>query len=301
MQLLGYFSFRALVFLFWLIPFRILYMLADLLYALLYRVFKYRREVVFQNLHNAFPYLPDANIEKIARAAYKNLADITVEGIKGFSMSAQELKDRYVFKNPEIINELTAYQGSSIIMAAHYSNWEWGAITFPQYVEAQVVAIYKPLSNALTDAYVHRSRASTGVVLTPIGQAWAGFKKYKSQKCGFVLISDQSPSNAKGQWIRFLNQDTVCLAGGDLYARKTNLPVFFMKMDRVSRGRYSVDFELLCENPASMPAGAITSLFMHRLERQIIAKPGNWLWSHKRWKIRKDVGAQATSAPSKAT
>ena len=55
MQILGYFFFRTIVFLFWLLPFSIIYRLSDALAWLLYRVVKYRRKVVEEQLLRAFP------------------------------------------------------------------------------------------------------------------------------------------------------------------------------------------------------------------------------------------------------
>jgi len=36
------------------------------------------------------------------------------------------------------------------------------------------------------------------------------------------------------------------------------------------------------ERPAS---GAITERYACAVERQVLAMPGDWLWSHRRWKI----------------
>ncbi len=47
------------------LPFRALYLLSDLFYILIYKVFGYRKKVVTENLKNSFPEKPADEIEKI--------------------------------------------------------------------------------------------------------------------------------------------------------------------------------------------------------------------------------------------
>jgi KDO2-lipid IV(A) lauroyltransferase len=56
----------------------------------------------------------------------------------------------------------------------------------------------------------------------------------------------------------------------------------------VKRGYYTLELVLLTEDPASMPQGEITRLYAHHLEETIKLEPAYWLWSHKRWKHKRD-------------
>ncbi len=59
-----------------LLPFGVLYRIADGLYYLLWHVIKYRRELVLKNLRQAFPDKEEETLQEIARQFYKNLADV---------------------------------------------------------------------------------------------------------------------------------------------------------------------------------------------------------------------------------
>jgi Kdo2-lipid IVA lauroyltransferase/acyltransferase len=288
MQYVGYLFFRFIVFLFSLIPFRLLYILSDGLAWLFFNVIKYRGKVVYGNLRNSFPEKSTTEINEIARKFYKNLTDILLESIKGFSMSEKTMSSRYRFLNPELIHNNKNGGGHSIQMAAHYTNWEWGATIYQHWVnERTMIGFYKPLANKHIEKYGHASRSQFGTVLVDIGRtAWA-FEEYKDRPTGYILVSDQSTYSDKSHWVKFLNQDTICPHGGDKYAHLYNYPVFFVDIQREKRGFYTVNFELLAENPAALPEGEITNLFMKRLEEIIRVKPENWLWSHKRWKVKK--------------
>ena len=290
MQRIGYYTFRGAVWMFSLIPFWLMYRLADIVYFFLYYVVPYRKEVVMTNLKNSFPEKIEAERIRIAKASYRNMADILLETIKGFSISKAEVKKRFVFTNPELINNLTEHNGSVIFMTAHYANWEWCALSFSLFMDAKIVGIYKPLSNKFIDQYVLGERTKFGIELMDMNRIKWAFKKAILPKCGFTFVSDQTTSSKQTHWLKFLHQDTACPRGADKYAHLTNLPVYFLDMDRVKRGYYTVRFELLCQKPSEVPEGAITKIFMDRLEQKLIKKPDNWLWSHKRWKLKKEEG-----------
>jgi Kdo2-lipid IVA lauroyltransferase/acyltransferase len=287
MQYLGYIAFRLIVFIFSLIPFWLLYLMSDAVYFILYRVFGYRLKVVRTNIENSFPEKSVVELRAIEKGSYKNLADILLEGIKGFGMSEASTKRRYVFLNPELLNDRQDKGGNSITMGMHYGNWEWGVFSFQIYIKSLIIGYYKPLTNKIIDNYVYQKRAASGIELTSIKKTAWSFEHFKDKRSCYVFVSDQSPSTHETTWVKFLNQDTACLYGADKYARQTNFPVYFLDMKRIKRGYYSVNIELLSENPAELQEGDITRLYMTRLEKMIVANPQDWLWSHKRWKLKR--------------
>ena len=104
MQLL---SFLIIYPFFWLVsilPFRILYMISDFAFLLLYYVFGYRKKVVIANLKLVFPEKSNAEIMKICKAFYKHLADMILEAVKSMTISESEMMKRFKFKNLDIIH-----------------------------------------------------------------------------------------------------------------------------------------------------------------------------------------------------
>jgi Kdo2-lipid IVA lauroyltransferase/acyltransferase len=289
MQFIGYLFFRFIVFLFWLMPFRVMYMLSDGVAWLLYSVFGYRKAVVFKQLRDSFPEKSAADIERIARLSYKNLADILLESIKGFTMKEADLRQRYVFKNPELVNNETEANGNSIHMASHYSNWEWGVLAYTLFINRHVVGFYKPLSNPYIERYGKASRGSFGMSLVQIGDTSKAFDWYADKPTSYIFVSDQSTWSDNAHWVNFLNQDTACPQGGDKYARTYNFPVYYVHMNRVKRGFYEVVLEKIADPAAHLPEAEVTRRFMATLEKIILKQPENWLWSHKRWKKKRTI------------
>src|SRR5882757_11573962 len=77
-----YYFFYGLLYLVSLLPMRILYLLSDGIYGLLYYAFKYRRDVVMGNLLIAFPALTEEERVRIAKKFYHNFIDSFIEVIK---------------------------------------------------------------------------------------------------------------------------------------------------------------------------------------------------------------------------
>jgi len=75
-----------------------------------------------------------------------------------------------------------------------------------------------------------------------------------------------------------------------MISRKLNYPVAYGSIKRIKRGYYEMNLEMLCPDPASTKDGEITEMHTRRLEKDIIAHPATWLWSHKRWKHTRPKG-----------
>jgi KDO2-lipid IV(A) lauroyltransferase len=257
---------------------------------LLFYIIRYRKDVVTDNLTKCFPDKKSYEIKKITKLFFKNnLADIFTEGIKGFTMSIKQLRKRYKIINPEILDTYFDKNQDVIAIASHYANWEWGIQALNSQIQHQAAALYKPMSNKQIDNYTKKLREKSDIHLVPINKTLDYFKSKKSKPVIYVMAADQYPGGSmdKAIWTDFLGRKTPCLHGPESYARYNNLPVFFFDVQRVKKGYYTLEIKLLADNPKSMEKGEITKLYMKSLEKRVISKPEDWLWSHKRWKNEK--------------
>ncbi len=273
-----------------LIPFRMLYFISDGVCFVLYRVLRYRRKVVEDNLLQAFPELSEKEHRELVKKSYKNLADIFVEGIKGFTMSDAQYAKRYRILNTEILEKYRAEKKSAVFMPAHYGNWEWGTkATPPQLGYKNVIIIYKPLSNKPADRFFKKHRSHPGMIMGSIYETLKLFRNYSDDFSAFIMVSDQSPPPVakKVYWINFLGRETAFIRGAELFARQYEMPVFYSECQRVKRGYYELKLSLITDNAALLPEGEMTKRYANKLEETIRKKPEDWLWSHRRWKLRK--------------
>ena len=103
-----------------------LYILSDILYALVYKVVRYRVKVVRQNMKASFPDKSDTELRRLEREFYHHFADYVVETIKLAHISLEELQRRAFLKNPELVDTLMEKGHTCfILLMGHYGNWEW--------------------------------------------------------------------------------------------------------------------------------------------------------------------------------
>jgi KDO2-lipid IV(A) lauroyltransferase len=108
-----------------------------------------------------------------------------------------------------------------------------------------------------------------------------------------IFGADQSPSISKNiYWTQFLNQDTAVALGAEKYGKLYDMPVVFTHLSRVKRGYYVVEFETVTANPVQEEEHFITEKHVRLMEKQILKQPEFWLWSHKRWKKKREPVSQ---------
>ena len=133
MQLLLYILIYPLIWLISILPSPVLYFLSDCVFFLVYRIIKYRKRVVRQNLALALPHLSDKERNIIEKKFYSHMCDLYLEMIKTLSISRKEIEKRYVFTNMEVYHQLEKKEKSIALLCAHYASYEW-AVSMNYYI-----------------------------------------------------------------------------------------------------------------------------------------------------------------------
>jgi KDO2-lipid IV(A) lauroyltransferase len=268
-----------------LLPFFVLYKIADVFYFLLYRVFSYRKKVVRENLINSFPEKTIIEIKDIEKTYYKYLASLMVEVIKMKSISKAELNKRIKFKNVDLVEAYLKNNESVLFCSAHYGNYEWVCMAIGLNFSGKHYPIYKPLSSEAFDNWFIKMRSKFGNTMVPMRQTLRSIQASKNTASIFTFGSDQAPSKDDSLfWTTFLNQDSSIQLGVEKIAKKTNRPVFYLKINYLKRGFYEVDCVPICLEPVATDEFEITEMHARFLESYINENPAYWLWSHRRWK-----------------
>lgn len=276
-----------------LLPLSFLYLLSDLLYVLAYRIFGYRKAVVYANLKNSFPAKSDAEVDMIAKQFYHNLCDIIVEDIKFLSINRNEVEKRFQFTNPEVLNQHYQKNSSVIMTLGHCGNWELAGIAASVSLQHHSIAIYRSLSNKAFEKLINRIRSRFGLTLVAQDQLRGMLRTFGEGKKLYELITDQTPVDTKSShWMEFLNQDTPVYMGTEKVAKMTGLPVYYADIKRVKRGYYQATFHEVSSSPKETSTAEITETHTRLLEKSICEQPGNWLWSHRRWKRKRPAESQ---------
>lgn len=291
MSKIAYYMFYALAWLVSLMPFWLLYRLSDLIFFLLYYVFRYRVKITRQNLRNSFPEKDERWIRRTSWKFYRSLADIILEDIKVLTIRKSKLAKHYRYINTEIMDQVFA-EGKSLILAiGHCGNWEWlGNTLGPMYGHVKGFAIVKPLSNEHFDGFMNglRNRYIDDSIIY-MKDTLRTMVKRKDTVSLYVFAADQTPSNPKAAyWAEFLNQDTPFYTGIEKIARSLDMGVVYIDLYREKRGYYAGEVSLITDSAKHTAENEITDAYIRKLEEAIRKRPHNWLWSHRRWKHKRD-------------
>ena len=278
------------------LPFFALYRLSDFLFIIIAYILRYRRRVVLDNLRHAFPTLPDRQIQRLSRDFYRNFCDVLVETIKLPRIAAGEMAKRVVVVNGDLVRTYLS-QGQTVLGAGgHQCNWEWvPAATLVTGIP--VDSVYKPLHNATWERIMQQIRGTFGAYLVPMNRLPREMISRRHLPRIIALVADQMPNIPEAAyWTPFLNRNTPFFPGTERLARNQHLPVFYLDMVRVRRGYYTATFSLLAAPPyTDLPHGEILERYRDRLTESIQNQPGNWLWSHKRWKHQREKYANVNT------
>lgn len=289
--MIGYYLLRTLSWLIYKLPLRILYLISDLFFCILYYLVRYRREVVDENLANSFPDKPKKERDQLAVKFYHHLCDCFLETLYFDWISEKRVRERVKFLNPQLANDYMDKGKTVIVLMGHYNNWEcfnnWGL-----YTEHKSYAIYKKLrSSAFEKFYIHlRGRFGSA----PLERAMTFRQLMDDRRAGISSLSlfliDQTPRVHDIQyWTPFLKQETAVLVGPEKIAVKLDTVVLFGNTKKVKRGFYEIEYVLITDNAKGCPKFEITEKSTRLMEKLIVQNPEFWLWSHRKWKHKRNA------------
>ena len=147
------------------IPFRMLYILSDGMFYLLYYIIRYRRKIVRKNLTESYPDKSLHETKHLEKAFYRFFMDMMLETCKLATISPDEIRRRMAFKNIEEVNATLRSGKSVAVYLGHYGNWEWVS-SMPLWLEKGTIGaqIYHKLSNPNMDRLMLHIRERMGAV-----------------------------------------------------------------------------------------------------------------------------------------
>lgn len=286
---------HTIVFLLWcmaLLPLGCLYVISDIIYVFVYHVAGYRKPIVRMNLQNAFPDKNMSEIVAIEKAFYHHLCDCIVETIKLLHISDEEMSERIVFEGGNIIEQAVREGHPVFLLIGHLGNWEWiqeigKRVSNP----TEFGFVYHKMKTGIADEVMIRIRSRYSMLQIPQANAVRTMIDLKRKNNTYMVgfIADQRPMTLVNQhWIEFLHQDTNYMVGPEVIGKHVEAKLVYLSFIRTSRGNYLMkitDMLLSEQNQLEYPYMA---LYYKLLEQDICNHPEQWLWSHNRWKIKRN-------------
>ena len=285
-----YYIIYGLVYLLSILPFWVLYGLADFLFIIIYYVARYRRKIVRKNLCNSFPEKSEKEIKSIERKFYRWFCDYLFETFKLLSISDKNLLKHIDFVGLEQLEDAFDRGQDCATILGHYCNWEWLSATglgYKRHPEAITGLIYHRLrSKAMDRLFLKLRNAHKGFCVKKAYTLRTVVRlKNENKRNMFGYISDQTPKwDNIHLWLDFLNQDTPVFTGGERIMRMMDNAVFYVDMRLTKRGHYVANFIPITLHAKQTDEFFIVRQFFSMLEQSIRREPQFYLWTHNRWK-----------------
>lgn len=266
------------------LPLPLLYGVATVLAFVLYRVVRYRRAVVDENLRFAFPDMTDAQRTALEKRFYQHICDLGVELLASRTMAREEFPHHVELVNPEVLQPYIDQRQSVLFLTCHQGNWEWLLHVVSDRMGCPIDVVYKVMHDGAFDEFMYECRARSG---KPIAFKDAGREMLRRRReyRGFAMLADQAPfKRDKRYWHDFFGRPGSFYLGPQKIAEATQYPAIYVAMTKYARGRYRAHFEVIAQPPTAKGGFAVLDSYIAALERSIRQQPETWFWSNRKWK-----------------
>lgn len=185
--------------------------------------------------------------------------------------------------------------GGILIVTAHFGNWELGCAKIAA-LGVSISVVYRGLRQPALDRAMLELRGAEPMALEQIQMGRAGLRMVRAFEAGrkVVVLLDQDARRDEGVFIRFFGQPASTRYGPIALATQRGVPIVpvFVRRDPDGRThRFRIQPALQLEPGASDDEEVLrrnVQQISAVIEREIRACPGQWIWTHRRWRTRPD-------------
>jgi len=241
------------------------------------------KKVIHNNIKRALPEIDENNLRNIENSMWNNYGRIFAEYIFLKDFRYGKLASEVHIEGQDILNDIKENNKQVIFISGHLSNFELMAM----YIEKSGInlsAVYRPLNNIFLNGIMENIRKKY-ICKNQIKKGLAGLKKLiklKKKNYSTALMIDQRVS--EGVLSPLFNKMALTTTIPAQLVKKFNIPIVPVYIERIKGLKFKITINkpLFFSQDASQQE--ITDNLNQILEKFILSKPENWIWSHNRWK-----------------
>ena len=241
------------------------------------------REIIKKNLYKAMPDLDQKNMKKIIYEMWKNYGRILSEYIFIKDFRNSNLENNIQIVGQDILKKIKENNEPVIFVSGHFNNFELMAMHIEKS-GINLATIYRPLNNKFLNLVMERIRKKY-ICKNQIKKGISGTKQMLSffkKGTSVALMIDQRVS--QGIKCNFFNHEAFTTTIPAQFVKKFNCKIVPIYIERLK----NVSFKLTVYEPIKYSDDdSIESITLNlniMLEKMILKNPGQWIWSHNRWK-----------------
>jgi KDO2-lipid IV(A) lauroyltransferase len=247
-----------------------------------------RRQVVRDNLRQAFPAFTVDERRETARKMWEHLLLMVVE-----IAHANRVIHKTTWRRSLRIHGMEDFVRTlwldrpKVILSGHYGNFELAAYLFGLF-GFRIFSVARELDNPLLDRFVTDFRESRGQRILPKKGSAPDVALVLEENGAIGLLGDQA-AGPRGCWVEFFGRPASVHKAIGVFALSASAPVLVCS---ATRRRRLFDYDLRLEGVADPAAGgpetadltALSQWYTSLLERAVRREPGQYWWVHRRWR-----------------
>ena len=244
------------------------------------------KRIIEKNLKICFKKIDQKEIKRISLGMWDNIGRTFSEYI--FLKNFQKNHNHLIKLNgAEYLDEIKNNKKPVVFVSGHLANFELLGTKLNRY-GIRFCAIYRPLNNIFLNPIMEYLRLKY-VCPIMIKKGRSNIRELLNKiKSGYsvIIIADQRTS--EGKKIEFFNCPALTTTIPAQISLKYNCKIVPLRMERLSDSRFEMTvykpFEYKKTKNYEKDTCGLTLEINQRLEKMILKKPEQWLWSHNRWK-----------------
>lgn len=263
---------------------------------LLYHCLPYRRNVILANITQVYQdKLTTLQKKHLAQSFYSHLATSIKEALQLRFMRESTLRSRVEVRGHERMLAVAAQNKGVLVLTGHLGNWEFapiGGILNFKVFQGQFHFIRRTLGSKWLEKILFRRYYQAGLHVIPKKNSLQQVCDALDKNHAVVFVLDQHASlvNRDGVAVEFFGKKAGTYRSLASFAHYTGVPVVPAAGYRLADGRHVLEFfEPLNWEEHDDNKEAIyqnTKRYNQALEKMILANPAQWMWLHKRWKLK---------------
>ena len=241
------------------------------------------KKVIRNNIKRALPEIDENNLKNIENSMWNNYGRIFAEYIFLKDFRYGKLASEVQIEGKEILNDIKENNKQVIFISGHLSNFELMAM-FIEKSGIKLSAIYRPLNNIFLNGIMENIRKRY-ICKNQIKKGLAGLKKLiklKKKNYSTALMIDQRVS--EGILSPLFKEKALTTTIPAQLVKKFNIPIVPVYIERINGLKFKITINQPLSFPQNLTQQQITDNLNQILEKFILSKPENWIWSHNRWK-----------------
>lgn len=261
-----------------------------------YNWLPYRRQIILANIDQVYgEQLSPAQKKRLAQAFYSHLFTSIKEMVALRFLSEKQLCARVEVRGYQRVLDIAAAGQGVLILTGHFGNWEYaplgGILNFKQF-QGQFHFIRRLLGNKTIERILFRRYYRAGLNVIPKKNSLQTVCDVLEKNHAVVFVLDQHASikNRDGIAAEFFGKKAGTYRSLASISRHTGIPVVPAASYRLPNGHHVLEFfEPIAYQEHATSQESIyhnTVAYNQALERIILNHPEQWLWLHKRWKLK---------------